>query len=230
MTAFNQLLEATQEAQQELLKLPFVQRGIAGEWSLEEYQAFLGQAFHHVKHTVPLLMAAGSRFSYEQEWLREAMAEYIEEELGHQKWILNDIKNSGGNEKLAEQSRPDMACEMLVAYAYDSIERISPLAFLGMVHVLEGTSVRAATQASEALGKNLGLAKNCFSYLSSHGCLDIEHIDFFASLINKITDEAELELITHHSLNFFKLYGNIFRDLQEQFHPQSEGERHVHCA
>ena len=40
-------------------------------------------------------MAAGSRIPENQEWLRTALAEYVEEELGHQEWILNDIEACG---------------------------------------------------------------------------------------------------------------------------------------
>ena len=40
------------------------------------------------------------------EWLREAIAEYIEEEIGHQEWILNDIRACGGDaERCAMASR-----------------------------------------------------------------------------------------------------------------------------
>ena len=48
-----------------------------------------------VRHTVPLLMACGARLPERLEWLREAIAEYIEEEIGHQEWILNDIRACG---------------------------------------------------------------------------------------------------------------------------------------
>ena len=40
---------------------PIVERALAGAVSRQEYLAFLGQAYHHVKHTTPLLMACGSR-------------------------------------------------------------------------------------------------------------------------------------------------------------------------
>ena len=42
-------------------------------------------------------------------------------------------------------SAPGHACEVMVAYAYDTIARRNPLGFFGMVHVLEGTSSALAT-------------------------------------------------------------------------------------
>ena len=75
-----------------LLGAPIIQQAMAGTVSLPSYVAFLTEAYHHVKHTVPLLMACGARLPERLEWLREAIAEYIEEEYGHQEWILNDIR------------------------------------------------------------------------------------------------------------------------------------------
>ena len=51
---------------------------LSGNITLDDYIAFLQQAYHHVKHTVPLLMAVGSKLPEDKEWLREAVAEYIE--------------------------------------------------------------------------------------------------------------------------------------------------------
>ena len=54
---FNRLLAETETERNELISIPFIQHGWRGELSLESYRAFLGQAYHHVKHTTHLLMA-----------------------------------------------------------------------------------------------------------------------------------------------------------------------------
>ena len=77
-TFFEQLQSATQTAREDLLSVPQIQQGAQGTISLDTYLAFLTEAYHHVKHTVPLLMACGSRLHMEKEWLREAIGEYIE--------------------------------------------------------------------------------------------------------------------------------------------------------
>ena len=88
MTFFEQLQQATQAEQAELQRIPIIQKSLAGQVTLEQYVAFLTEAYHHVKHTVPLLMACGSKLGSDKEWLREAIAHYIEEEIGHQEWLL----------------------------------------------------------------------------------------------------------------------------------------------
>ena len=83
MTFFDRLENETQAERNYLLSAPIIQRCIGlGQFSLDEYREFLTQAYHHVKHTVPLLMACGSRLGAQHEWLRTAIAEYIEEAWG----------------------------------------------------------------------------------------------------------------------------------------------------
>ena len=210
---FNHLLEQTEQERESLLSIPFVVHGWRGELSLQSYIAFLTQAYHHVKQTTPLLMACGSRIPHSREWLRDAMAHYIEEELGHQEWILNDIRVCGGDAEAVRNGEPDMPAELMCAYAYDIIQRRNPIGFLGMVLVLEGTSIKLATEAAKNTRKNLALPENAFTYLTSHGALDISHMDFYAGLVNRLQDDADKQFIIHTARRFYKLYGDIFRAL-----------------
>lgn len=219
LSFYEQLLQATELERQQLQQLPLLRAGAAGQVSLHAYIAFLTEAYHHVKHTVPLLMACGSRLSERYEWLRTGMAEYIEEELGHQEWILNDIAACGADAEQVRQGRPGPATELMVAYAYDTIYRINPVGFLGMVLVLEGTSTAMASQAGTAIRDSLGLSPRAFSYLSSHGALDVGHTEFYAGLVNRITDAEDQRQLIHSARMFYQLYGNIFRDLAARFIP-----------
>ena len=215
MTFFDRLQHETQDARNYLLSAPIIQRCMAqGQFSMEEYIAFLSQAYHHVKHTVPLLMAVGSRLPEEKENFRVAIAEYIEEELGHQEWILNDIAACGADKEAVRSSRPAMATELMVAYAYDTVMRNNPMAFFGMVFVLEGTSINLATQAADIIQQRLALPNKAFSYLRSHGSLDQEHMVFFAKLMNSLTEQKDMDDIVHAAKVFFHLYGDIFRALE----------------
>jgi pyrroloquinoline quinone (PQQ) biosynthesis protein C len=217
MLFYKELLDATATEREALLGLPLLQAGQRGEVSLDAYIAFLAEAYHHVKHTVPLLMACGARLPERYEWLREGMAEYIEEELGHQEWILSDIQACGADSEAVRHGRPGQATELMVAYAYDMVYRVNPIGFLGMVLVLEGTSTAMATQAGEALMQSLGLGKKAFTYLSSHGALDVGHTEFYERLVNRIEDKHDRQALINSAKMFYKLYGDIFRELADRF-------------
>src|SRR5690606_31809398 len=115
MTFYAELTRATASERQHLLAAPLITSALNDTISLTDYVAFLTQAYHHVKHTVPLLMATGARRPESAEWLRDAVAEYIEEELGHQEWILNDIGACGFDREAARRSTPSTATEVMVA-------------------------------------------------------------------------------------------------------------------
>ncbi|MCJ8272756.1 MAG: iron-containing redox enzyme family protein, partial [Psychrosphaera sp.] len=123
MTFFQRLQQQTEIDRQYLLSAPIIERCFKGEIVLDDYVAFLQQAFHHVKHTVPLLMSMGARLTDEQEWIRIAVAEYIEEEIGHQEWILNDIAQCGYDKEQARHSKPMLQTDLMVSYAHDAVNR-----------------------------------------------------------------------------------------------------------
>lgn len=219
MSFYQQLLKATEAERNTLMRLPLITEGATGNISLETYTAFLTQAYHHVKHTTPLLMACGGRLSGEYEWLRTAIGEYIEEEMGHQEWVLNDIQACGADKEavrmsITPETAASQATELMVAYAYDMINRVNPVGFFGMVLVLEGTSTAVATQAGEQIMSALELPKSAFTYLMSHGSLDISHVAFYESLMNQITNQNDQTIIIHAAKNFYKLYGDIFKDIE----------------
>lgn len=213
MTFYAQLQQQTEADRQFLLTAPVIQRAVAGTLPLASYIAFLTEAYHHVKHTVPLLMALGSRIPESKEWLRTAVAEYIAEELGHQEWVLNDIEACGGNKASVRSGSPRLATEVMVSYAWDTIQRANPLGFFGMIHVLEGTSVTVATQAAQQIQHSLNLPDQAFTYLASHGELDQDHVRFFADLINRIDDTEDRKAIVHVAQIIYRLYGAMFRSL-----------------
>jgi hypothetical protein len=215
MTFYQQLCKETERERQELLTVRTIQDGLHGRLTLSQYRAFLTQAYHHVKHTVPLLMACGSRLPERLAWLRGAVAEYITEEIGHEQWILADL--AACPESAAEPlGNPSLETELMVAYAYHQIDRNNPAGFFGMVHVLEGTSIAVATQAAEAVRTSLNLPPQAFTYLTSHGSLDLQHVKLFEGLMNKLDHADDQAAVIGTARAMYRLYGNIFRALPQQ--------------
>jgi pyrroloquinoline quinone (PQQ) biosynthesis protein C len=215
------LLKQSADARAGLLTAPIIQGCLRGEVSLPSYVAFLREAYHHVRHTVPLLKACKAALPERHAWLHGPLDEYIEEEHGHDLWILDDIRACGGDADAVREGLPGHAAEVMVAYAYDMIARRNPLGFFGMVHVLEGTSVSLALLAADQIQQSLALPDSAFSYLRSHGTLDQEHTAHFAMLMNLIEDPRDQADIVHAARAFFRLYGDVFRDLPL---PQPTGE------
>ncbi|MGV8862800.1 MAG: TenA family transcriptional regulator [Pseudomonas sp.] len=225
MSFFDTLQEATQRERQELFSLPIIRQALAGQVSLESYRAFLTQAYYHVRHTVPLLMACGARLPIRLEWLRGAVCEYIDEEYGHEQWILNDISACGGDADAVREGRPELPIELMVSFLYDLIARDNPVGLFGMVNVLEGTSIALATHAADSIREHLELPATAFSYLSSHGSLDVAHMQTYRRLMDRLEDPADQAAVIHASKVVYKLYADMFRAL-----PSAAAEENVHAT
>jgi pyrroloquinoline quinone (PQQ) biosynthesis protein C len=212
MSFYEQLIAATCAEREQLLAAPIIADCLQGRVTRAGYLAFLGQAYHHVRHTTPLLMSVGGRLPDRLAWLRTAVAEYIEEEIGHEEWILNDIAAGGGDADAVRASQPELPAELMVAYAYDLVSRKNPAGFFGMVFVLEGTSVALALMAADRIQLALALPDNAFSYLRSHGTLDQAHTKHLAELLEQM-DAGDQQEVVRCARVFYRLYGDIFRAL-----------------
>lgn len=214
MSFYQQLFTATESDRQALIGTEMIRRTFTGAIDVDDYVRFLSQAYHHVKHTVPLLMSVGARLGDDKEWLRTAVAEYIEEEIGHQEWVLNDIAACGYDKEQVRHSVPNFETELMVSYAYDLVNRVNPVGFFGMVLVLEGTSVNLADSAADRIKQSLNLSERAFSYLRSHGSLDQEHIKFLENLMNRFESPQDQQLIIHSAQAFYRLYRGVFESIK----------------
>lgn len=223
MRFYDRLLDETYDERERFLAVPILSRAIERGVRRDIYLAFLAEAYHHVKHTCPLLKRALACCMPDDEAYREGLLDYIEEETGHEQWILEDITALGGDPSSVREARPGVPCRAMVGYATYAIEHVSPYALLGMVHVLEGTSARIAGPAAHAIARSMGMYPTAgFRYLASHGALDQDHVRFFVELVNGIADERAKSAIVDTANVTYRLYGDLFRDLDRM-----EGAAHA---
>lgn len=216
MSNYETLLAETAVEREAFLAIPVLRRALESGVDRALYRAYLEQAYHHVRHTCPLLALAIAHCGPAEARLRDAFLDYIDEERGHDEWILADIAALGGDAEAVRAAEGDAAVRVMIAYATYAIERIGPHALLGMVHVLEGVSAAIATQAATAIRGRIGGKAGGFSYLESHGSLDQEHVKFFAALMDDIDDAKARHAVTDTARIMYRLFGDMFRDLDKQ--------------
>ena len=219
---FDRLVAETREDQAQFAMTPQLVSGLTGQISRADYIAYLTEAYHHVRHTVPLMLEARALLAGRgNELLVDALDEYIVEETGHEEWILEDIAAAGGDRDAAARSDPSPATKAMVDHAYRTIRNGNPAAFFGMVFVLEGTSIAMASHGAASVQQALGLPKTAFRYLNSHGELDQGHMKFFEALMNRVEDPADQSAIVAMARDMFALFGGIFAGIE------LEGARHA---
>lgn len=216
MSNFQQLMQETAPARQQFIEIPLIQEVLRKGAAKELYLEFLTQAYHHVKYTAPLLASAAGHCSVEDHVYQAALFDYIEEERGHEMWILEDINALGGDADEVRRSAPRLPCKLMIGHAYYLIDRVSPYALLGMIHVLEGMAVALASKAVSAIRSSIESTGNeGFKYLTTHSELDVDHAEFFQGLIDKL-DRRYLPLVVEAATDFYKLYGDLFRELDDR--------------
>jgi pyrroloquinoline quinone (PQQ) biosynthesis protein C len=214
MSFHEQLQQVTAPDRSFLVGAPAIRQALAGEISRARYVAYLGQAWHHVRNTIPLMMQAGARMPEHLVWARGDLTHYLEEEAGHDEWILADIRHAGGDADAAARSRPNVSTDAMVAYAWDVVARRNPIGFFGMAFVLEGTSAALALNAAGRIQSALGLPERAFTYLRSHGVLDQQHVQNLASILDRLDREEDRDAVTACARAMFWLYGSVFRELE----------------
>lgn len=212
---YRQLVDQTSIEQAEFMNIRVIRHAVTYGVDRALYLDYLASAYHHVKHTCPLLGLALSRCGDDDQAYRAGLLAYLDEEKGHEEWILNDISALGGDAEAVRHGLAPFSVRMMTSYAYYAIDRISPYAQLGMVHVLEGMSVALARAVASAIQAEWGLDSEAggFSYLTSHGQLDEDHVALFASLLDQIDTPERRAVIIQAAKDFYQLFGDMFRAL-----------------
>jgi len=220
MSFFEDLVAETAAERAAFAAIPQIRDGLQGRITRETYVAYLAQAYHHVRHTVPLMQLTQGRLDADHARYKAALDAYIAEETGHEQWILNDIRAAGGDPDQTVRDGPNAATEIMVAYAYDYVGRVAPMGFFGMVFVLESVSTQLASIGADAVRGSLGLPQTAFTYLVSHGALDQDHIAFLKGLLDGVEGADDRAAITHMARRMFGLFGDLFRSVPHYVEPE----------
>jgi pyrroloquinoline quinone (PQQ) biosynthesis protein C len=110
--------------------------------------------------------------------LAELLLQKAQEERGHERWLLADLKNLGWTREQVEQTPPCPAVLAYVAWNRFTAEAGSPTAFLGTAYVLEYLSVYRANGAVERLIQHGAIphVRKAVTFLRGHGGADISHV------------------------------------------------------
>lgn len=213
MSFFITLVESSDASRRALEAEPRVHAMVHHGLTLDEYRAFLHDLYHIVWHFCPVMAAAAARCGDEFRDVRYALYERIEEEKGHEAWVLEDIEAMGGDVSRAGASLPSAPVQAMIAFNYYAAERVHPCSVLGMLYVLEVISSVYGGRVSDAIARKIGrdVAAGGFKFLSSHASMDLDHMASLNRLVKTVSDPAaQASIIRSTQVNFHQ-FGQIFR-------------------
>jgi len=214
MSFFITLLEMTDAERRSLENIPKLHTMIHHGLSLGEYRAFLHDLYHIVWHFCPIMAAGATRLDDRFRDVRYDLYRRIQEEQGHETWVLEDIEAVGGSVEQARAEPPSMPIQAMIAFNYHMADRQHPCSVLGMLYMLEVVASVYGGRVSDSIAQALGRSVDAggFRFLSSHATMDADHVAEMNVLIKTIHDPiAQQSIIQSTRVNFYQ-FGLMFGD------------------
>lgn len=181
----------------------------SGSFTKETMSKYLKNIHYLVQQTVPNLQLALklSKEKNKDEKLVHFFREKIDEEMGHDKWAEEDLKNFPESDHFISSEMKE-----LLEYIKDRIEK-DPTNYLPYIMLTEYFTVLTAEEWIKNLENNCHISREHLSVIDKHQELDKEHIKDDINIMNELFhgisfDEAEKELMEtlKGSMKHFSLF------------------------
>ena len=211
---FMELVSRTDEARREFETNSRVLDIVANGLSLERYRKLLLELYHVVWHFNPTCAAAACRITDQHRDVRYFLYDHMNEEKGHEEWVLNDLQVVGVSGEQARAYEPTLVMLGLNGYNYWSADRRHPCSVLGMLYALEVVASVYGGQMTAAITESLLLeGDRGISFISSHATLDAEHLADLRVVLNKIEDEPAQAAVIESTVFNFHQFGRVLESV-----------------
>ena len=208
---FADLVTRTDEARRDFETHPVVLAAVADGMSVERYRRLLLELYHVVWHFNPVCAAAASRIADTHREVRYFLYAHMQEESGHEAWVMNDLEAVGVGPAATLAHQPSLDTLALTGYNHWAADRRHPCSVLGMMYTLEViASVYGGTFASAIRDSLLLDGERGISFIGSHATLDAEHMIELRKVLNTITDDAARDAVTESVLVNFQHITRVF--------------------
>jgi len=183
------------------------------------YIRYLIQTYHYVVASVPLMKFAWStEYAATDPVFRDYLTRHIEEEAGHDRWIVNDLGELGVGEEALAQHPPFAETCQLAGASYYAIAHRHPVSILGYIHALE--SAPATAEFLDSMAQRCDVPPTAMFTLSEHGVRDLEHSKELVAIVERYQGQNSVELAIRDScLMALSSFASLLKAVNEP--PQS---------
>lgn len=214
MSFFITLVESSDASRRAIESSPKVHSMIHKGLTLAEYRAFLHDLYHIVWHFCPVMATAAARCDDRLRGIRYELYERIEEEKGHETWVLEDVEAVGGDVPRVRDTPPSAPVQAMVGFNYYAAERVHPCSVLGMLYVLEVVASVYGGKVADSIARAIGrdVTAGGFRFLSSHATMDADHMAKLNVLLKTIEDPAAQAAVINSTRVNFHQFGQLFAE------------------
>jgi pyrroloquinoline quinone (PQQ) biosynthesis protein C len=188
---FAELVGRTDEDRRAFETHPVVMDAVARGLEVERYRRLLLELYHVVWHFNPVCAAAASRLDDRFRDLRYFLYAHVQEEQGHEQWVMNDLDAVGVPAAVVLAHAPTPWTLAVVGYNYWAADRRHPCSVFGMLYALEVIASVYGGPFASAVRESLLLdGERGVSFIGSHATMDAKHMAELRTVLNTVTDEA----------------------------------------
>ena len=208
---FAELVTRTDEARRDFETHPVVLDAVGNGMSIERYRKLLLELYHVVWHFNPVCAAAASRIPDTHREVRYFLYEHMQEESGHEDWVMNDLEAVGVSPAAVRAHSPMLHTLALNGFNYWAADRRNPCSVLGMMYTLEVIASVYGGPFSSAVRESLLLdGDRGISFISSHATMDTEHMVHLRTILNTVHDDVTRDAVTESAMLNFHHFTRMF--------------------
>jgi 3-oxoacyl-[acyl-carrier-protein] synthase III len=202
--------------EQQLARVPAVQRIESHQATLEDYRNLLYNLRQQVKEGARWITRAASNITSEHADLRAEFIEHADEEQLDFRMLDDDYVAVGGDRAHIEAGVKNPGSEALSAFMFNQASRENPFDLLGAMYIIEGLGANKATHWVELLRDQLDLDESQTKFLTYHGGADEEHTEKMFSILKSdlITPEIARSIV-HTARVVARLYALQLEEVED---------------
>ena len=203
----DRLAQVWDDFEDQLDRVPVLQRLAAGAVTLDDYQRLLFNLRQQVVDGSPWISRAASNFDIDHFELRTAAIRHAEEEHRDYLMLERDYVAVGGSLEELRAGRKNIGSEALSGYMFHYADRPNPVGLLGAMFIIEGLGARRAAGWARRFQEVLGLADGQVHFMLYHQEADGEHTgNLEAILTSGMIDAAAADDIVRCAQVVARLY------------------------
>lgn len=178
-------LRALQEQVSKRLTASSIIRQISqGRLTHPEYQAYLQDVYCYALHSSVVIGLAATRLVHSHPPLAEYLFRHAGEELGHDRWVVSDLRDLGMTDQKIERIQPSSPCARMIGLEYYYAAHANPVGLFGWMFVLESLGGKVGGSIASAIDELLGLNGKAMYFLRGHAEADAHHSEDLYNVIS----------------------------------------------
>lgn len=189
----NSIGQSTKDA---VLQTEVAQSIKSGSLKIGAYRRYMADVYCYAKHSSQVIATAGSRLVLSHPKLADYLLEHSREELGHDQWAKQDLRELGLKEKDIHQISPSDACQIMITIEYYYAHHANAVGLFGWMLALEGLGGAIGGAIAKGIDACLSLGGKGTYFLSGHGEADSHHsADLLEVTAAHITTPEDREVV-----------------------------------